>query len=242
MSRIAIFSDIHGNLKALDAVITNAKSEGVQNFACLGDIVGYGPNPIECIAALQKIDCVCVKGNHDDDASSDRFLENLNDEARLSLEWTRRRLSASQKEWLAALPYQRRLGRNMLVHASLDGPEMWNYVRNRFDAASSMQKQNTPLCFIGHTHVPAIYSKEGINVSALTGSFIHLQADQKYLINVGSVGQPRDGVPESSYVVFDREERTLEFKRVAYDVQSVVKEITSSELPSVLGQRLISAA
>ena len=242
MSRTAIFSDIHGNLKALEAVVADANSAGAQNFACLGDIVGYGPNPIECIAALQKIDCVCVKGNHDDDASNNRSLENLNDEARASLEWTRKRLSSSQKDWLAALPYQRRLGRNMLVHASLDNPEVWNYVRNRFDAASSMQMQKTPLCFFGHTHVPAAYCKEGVNVSALSETFIHLQTEQSYLINVGSVGQPRDGVPEASYVIFDRVERTLDFRRVPYDVQAVVEEINSSELPSTLGERLISAA
>ncbi len=242
MSKTAIFSDIHGNLKALEAVIADAKREGVQNFACLGDVVGYGPDPIECIATLQEIDCVCVKGNHDDDASNNRSLDNLNDEARISLEWTRKRLSASQKEWLATLPYQRRLGRNMLVHSSPDNPEKWNYVRNRFDAAASMQVQNTPLCFLGHTHVPAAYCKEGVNVMAVKEPFIHLQADQRYLVNVGSVGQPRDGIPEASYVMFDRLERTLTFSRVAYDLHAVVNAIKSSELPAVLAQRLISAA
>ncbi|MGJ8673319.1 metallophosphoesterase family protein [Rubritalea sp.] len=242
MSKTALFSDIHANLNALEAVINDAKSQGVQNFACLGDVVGYGPNPIDCIAAVQAIDCVCVKGNHDEDASNDRVLDNLNDQARASLEWTRSMLSESQKSWLANLPYKRRLGRNMLVHAALENPGEWEYLRNSFDAEIAMLTQPTPICFFGHTHKPVTYTQKGKSVSVLTEQEIELHPDQKYLINVGSVGQPRDGIPEASYVVFDREKRTINFRRVKYDIHSVVQQITESGLPLSLGDRLISAA
>ncbi|MGJ8676543.1 MAG: metallophosphoesterase family protein [Akkermansiaceae bacterium] len=242
MLKTAIFSDIHANFNALEAVIKDAQSQNVQNFACLGDIVGYGPNPSDCIAAMQEINCVCVKGNHDDDASNDRNLENLNKQAKLSLEWTRKSLSDSQKSWLAQLPYQRRLGRNMLVHSSITKPETWEYVRNRFDAEVAMLNQQTPICFFGHTHVPVTYVKKGNSVTKLTDTDIELSPDEKYLINVGSVGQPRDGIAKACYAIFDREKRTISLRRVSYDIQSVVKEIDNLGLPSELGARLISAA
>ena len=241
MFKTAIFSDIHANFSALKAVLDDAEENGVQNYACLGDIVGYGPNPIDCIAMIQKIGCVCVKGNHDDDCSNSRDLTNLNDLARKSLGWTRKHISTSQKEWLASLPYTRRLGRNLLVHSCISEPDKWLYVRNRFDAAVEMTHQKTPICFFGHTHTPACYEKKGGSVDIIEEEITQLNPDNQYLINVGSVGQPRDGIPEACYVIFDRSARTLVFRRVKYDIQSVVSEINNAGLPSSLGERLVSA-
>jgi len=163
MLKTAIFSDIHANLPALEAVLNDAKEQGVQNFACLGDIVGYGPNPVDCVATIQNIGCVCVKGNHDDDASNSRNLSNLNEQAQASLEWTRKQISDSQKTWLANLPFHRRFGRNMLVHSSLDQPQNWEYIRNSFDADIAMNNQKTPMCFFGHTHVPVCQTRRHRN-------------------------------------------------------------------------------
>lgn len=242
MLKTAIFSDIHANYKALEAILEDAKSQGVQNFACLGDIVGYGPNPSDCVAKIQEIGCVCVKGNHDEDVSNNRILSNLSDHARTSLEWTRGCLSDAQKEWLSKLPMQRRLGRNMLVHASLNEPTRWEYIRNKFDAAPLINAQPTPMCFIGHTHKPACYESANGSISTIKDSQLFLHSDNKYLVNVGSVGQSRDGNPKASYVIFNRSDRSLTFRRVEYDVLAVAEEIQSVGLSESLAKRLIAAA
>ena len=241
MSKTAIFSDIHGNIHALNAVLDDARAQGIQNFACLGDIVGYGPNPIDCIATIQKIGCVCVKGNHDDDSSNLRELNNLNNQARVSLEWTRKVLSESQKAWLRNLPYQRRLGRNMLTHSSLENSTDWPYIRNRFDAEIDMARQKVPITFFGHTHIPVSYCKNPDGVATINSGF-NIDPDNKYLVNVGSVGQPRDGIAEACYIIFDRIDRKIDYRRVRYDIDQVIQEIHNSGLPETLAQRLIEAA
>lgn len=240
--KTAIFSDIHANLSALESVLSDARSQGVENFACLGDVVGYGPNPADCIALLQKIDCVCVKGNHDDDASNNRVLDNLNNEARQSLEWTRESLSDSQKSWLADLPYTRRLGRNLLVHAAAESPESWPYIRNKFDAQAALHAQSAPVCFFGHTHIPVSYGLSGEKVSALKESTVSLEGSSKFLVNVGSVGQPRDGFTEACYVVYDRSTKLIEYRRVPYDISQTVSEIHRVGLLPSLAERLSQAA
>ena len=242
MSRIAIFSDVHANLLALEKIVEDATAQGVNSFACLGDIVGYGPNPGDCITFIQELKCVCVKGNHDEYVVDGFDLSDFNPQAKASLEWTRNNLSDNQKQWLSELPYSRRLGRNTLVHSSLDEPETWDYVRNENDARRVMRLQNTPLCFYGHTHVPVIYKSErGMTIKQEVGNFTQ-EGGCKYLINTGSVGQPRDGDPRSSYVIFDRIERTVEFRRVEYDLQTVANEILGHGLPDWLADRLIIAS
>ena len=240
--KTAIFSDIHANLAALNAVLDDAREHGVNNFACLGDIVGYGPNPSECIAKIQDIKCVCVRGNHDEDSSNVRSLDNLNELARKSLEWTRSSLSSGQKQWLSSLPLQRRLGRNILVHASLNEPGQWEYVTNKFDAGLALKSQSAPICFFGHTHRPVCYEYSDRSATAVKASEIKIETDKKYLINVGSVGQPRDGNAKASYVIYNRIERTISFRRVEYDVRSVMRGIETAGLPSKLATRLIEAA
>ena len=242
MSKTALFSDIHANLAALQAVISDAKNQGVSNFACLGDVVGYGPKPAECIALVQEVGCVCVKGNHDEDASNERSLDNLSDVAQESLYWTREKLSASQKEWLAALPYQRRLGRNLLVHASLENPSEWHYIRNKFDAEIALGNQKAPLCFFGHTHVPVVYHADGNKIRKMEGSEAILSKDSRYLINVGSVGQPRDGVPKACYAIYDSAKSLLTYRRLEYDISGVVQSIAEAGLSPDLGERLEVAA
>ena len=242
MSKLALFSDIHGNLEALNTIIADARAQGVTNFACLGDVVGYGPDPSGCVAKVQEIGCACVKGNHDDDASNDRDLWNLNDVARESLTWTRDRLSESQKEWLRELPYQRRLGRNMLVHASLEDPASWPYIHNKFDAQIALGLQKQPVCFFGHTHVPVTYSYNGSSVQKVKETEIKLDKGLKYLVNVGSVGQPRDGDPKSCYVIFDSSQGTIEYRRVSYNIEGVVKGLEEAGLSSDLSERLRVAA
>ena len=242
MSKIAIFSDIHANITALEAVISDADAQGVSSFACLGDIVGYGPSPGDCVTRVQELKCVSVKGNHDEYVLDDYDLSTFNSQAREALEWTRGNLSKGQKEWLGSLPYTKRLGRNLIVHATLENPEEWDYVRNSFDATLAIQAQNTPICFYGHTHVPVAYEMVENRAQLVKSSNVKVENGAKYLINVGSVGQPRDGDQKSSYVIFDRAERSIEFRRVAYDIQTVADEIFNVGLPKSLAERLVEAS
>lgn len=242
MSRVAIFSDIHANLAALKSVIADAETQGVSSFACLGDIIGYGPNPSDCVTLVQSLKCPTVKGNHDQYAEDDYNLDNLNDQAQEAMMWTRNNLSANQKNWLANLPYTRRLGRNTLVHATEKKPENWEYIRNSFDAVISLQSQTTPICFYGHTHVPVAYELRGTRAQTVEQETVNIELSCKYLINVGSVGQPRDGDPKASYVIFDRIKRCVEFKRVKYDIDTVINDIRNTGLPESLAERLIEAS
>jgi len=241
MSKIALISDIHANLPALESVLADSAQQGVERYVCLGDVVGYGPNPSECVTKIQQLGCICIKGNHDEYISYGDELNNFNELAKAALTWTKGQLSNPQKDWLASLPYTRRLGRQMLVHASINNPEGWEYVRNSFDASIAMNAQNTDMCFSGHTHVPIVYEMNGGKVKVIDEEVVTLDPKCKYLVNCGSVGQPRDGNPLACYVIFDRAERQLTFRRVAYDVEAVAAEIRAAGLPEKLAARLVEA-
>jgi len=242
MSKLAIISDIHANAVALDAVVADALDQGVNNFVCLGDIVGYGPKPSECVTKIQELNCVTVKGNHDQYAGDDFDLSNVNEEASEAMLWTRNKLSDIQKNWLSSLPYVRRLGRNTLVHATLDDPESWGYINNRFDASLQLKEQQTLICFIGHSHRPIAFEMAEDTTQRVDGEVIEIDYNNKYLINVGSVGQPRDGDTRACYVIFDRSNRTVEYRRIKYNIQETVDQIEASALPNSLAERLWDAS
>jgi len=240
--KLAIISDIHANYEALDAVLQDIENKNVDQIICLGDIVGYGPDPMRCVTRIQSLGCPVIRGNHDHDAANDRVLDNLNDTARLSLEWTRNQLSQAQRDWLGNLPFSRRVGRFAITHSSLDEPEAWHYIRDLSDAERCLNLQNVPLCFIGHTHLPGFFEqKGGIVHTSRPGSHV-LDDDSKILINVGSVGQPRDGDMRASYVIFDRVKRTVDFQRVDYEVAKTQERIRTQGLPEELAIRLTYAA
>ena len=241
MSRTAIISDIHANATALDSVMSDANAQEVTNFVCLGDIVGYGPDPSECVSRMQELNCITIKGNHDEYVDDSYDLSSFNEEATEALLWTRSQLSTAQKEWLASLPYTRRLGRNSLVHASLDQPDKWHYLTNRLDASLLLKNQKSLITFCGHTHRPMIFEYAQESARKVESTTIEINASSKYIINVGSVGQPRDGDQRSCYVIFDRIARTVEFRRVAYDIYITQNRIRNSSLPNSLAQRLSDA-
>jgi len=196
--RCAVLGDIHGNLHALEAVLEDARSFGCAEFHLLGDVVGYGAFPAECVAIAQGLPGCCVLGNHDEAASGAGSLGIFSETARVSLEWTRERLSPEQKVWLGALRPQRQIRRTTFVHATLDSPLGWGYVREAADAEMSLALQRTPLCFIGHTHVPGAFA-QGVGQVLLfehPDHGIRLPRTPKYLVNAGAVGQPRDGDPQ----------------------------------------------
>ena len=235
--RIAIFGDIHANLEALEVVLADAREQGCTSYICLGDVVGYNANPRECLQIVQSLKCPVVKGNHDDYASSDSSLESFNPLAEVAIQWTRDQLTSAEKAWLGALPLISRLRGFTVVHASLEDPGGWGYVLNQLDAAASFSKQTTKLCFFGHTHNPRAYIKDS-SVVGLPFEQIVVEPDKRYFVNVGSVGQPRDGDWRAAYVVFDEEKRMIRLRRLRYDLPKTQGKILAAGLPPRLADRL----
>ncbi|MGK0187017.1 MAG: putative phosphodiesterase [Verrucomicrobiales bacterium] len=235
--KFAIFGDIHANLEALETVLTDAAEQGADHYACIGDIVGYNANPNECIARVQSLECPVVKGNHDEEASQETEIVGLNPLAQAALEWTRTHLTEENKQWLRDLRLVRQVRDFTIVHASLDSPGRWHYVMNKFDAMASFSYQYTQLCFFGHTHTPRIYKKDQ-TVTLEETQCVKIEDGCKYFINIGSVGQPRDGDPRASYGLYDHENQTVEIRRLDYNIQETQRKIRNESLPDPLAARL----
>jgi predicted phosphodiesterase len=235
--KFAIIADIHGNLEAFRVVLDDAQKQRCTHYACIGDVVGYGANPRECLDLVRKMGMPCVKGNHDEYCSSNEHLEGFNPAAAEAVQWTRKQLSEDDREWLRELKYVRMVTTFTIVHATLDGPQRWGYVFDKLAAAASFPYQNTPVCFFGHTHVPVAFIRDSM-VRGGTYSKFKIEAGKKYFVNVGAVGQPRDGNPKAAYVVFDTVEGTVELRRLDYDIATAQKKIREAGLPERLAERL----
>lgn len=235
--RTAIFGDIHANLEALEAILEDAAGQGVTDYVCLGDVVGYNADPVACLNMIRDMDCPTVKGNHDQDASEDHSLDSMNPVAALALQWTREQLDDDQRLWLKKLRMVRQVSDYTIVHSTLDQPVHWNYVTNRFDAMSNFSYQFTQICFHGHTHVPRVYVKSD-KVREVPAESIAIEANSKYFINVGSVGQPRDGDPRACYAIIDSNHKLVVFRRVEYDIRKTQQKIREAGLPEMLAERL----
>jgi len=235
--RYAIIADIHANLEALQAVLEDAKKQNVTHYACLGDVVGYNANPKECLDIIRGMGMPCVKGNHDEMCSEDADLEGFNPHAAEAVSWTRAQLSPEDRNWLKDLKYFRLVASFSIVHATLDGPQRWGYVFDKLAAAASFTYQNTAICFFGHTHVPVAFIRDSM-VRGGTYSKFKVEPGRKYFVNVGSVGQSRDGVPKATYVVYDLQEGSIELRRLDYDMATAQKKILEAGLPPRLAERL----
>jgi diadenosine tetraphosphatase ApaH/serine/threonine PP2A family protein phosphatase len=181
--------------------------------------------------------CPVVRGNHDEGAASESNLEELNPLAQAALLWTRSQLSEDQRQWLRDLKLVRQVRDFTVVHSTLDSPGSWGYVTNRFDAMASFSYQFTQVCFYGHTHVPRVFEKDD-TVRGARGELVELQRGVKYFVNVGSVGQPRDGDWRASYAIYDVQTQTICIRRVEYDIQTAQKKILAAGLPPLLAERL----
>ena len=235
--RFAILSDIHANLEALEAVLADARARKCTNFVCLGDVVGYNANPGECVKRIRELDCPVVKGNHDEAASIVAPSGDFNEVAERAIAWTRDRLTDQDKEWLRELPLQKRVRDFTIVHATLDTPGQWGYVFNNLDAAASFTYQRTNVCFFGHTHVPMVFIRDE-SVRRERVEHVRIEPGKKYFINMGSVGQPRDGNWRAAYCIYDTESNLVQQFRVKYDLAAVQKKITEAGLPRILSERL----
>lgn len=235
--RFAIFGDIHANLQALEAVLSDAHARNCTDYVCMGDIVGYNANPRECLSIIRGLECPVVKGNHDEQASMVVEGEAFNALAEEAIQWTREQLTEDEKSWLRQLRMQRQVHDFTIAHATLDTPHKWGYIFNQLDAATSFSYQHTALCFIGHTHMPKVYIRDG-SIRSLPFEILPIQQGKKYLINAGSVGQPRDGDWRSAYCIYDTDNHEVALHRVEYDIQAAQKAIYAARLPTKLADRL----
>jgi len=239
--KYGILGDIHGNLTALRAAIDCLRDIQVDTFLSMGDVVGYGAAPGACIALLRELDALVVKGNHDAAAVGQIDLLYFNQYAREAIRWTQTVLGQEDLAWLAQLPYVIDLEDCSLAHGSYHNPELFDYILSPSDADPSLDVMQRPVCFVGHTHVPVALLRladDPHRTAYTTEDFVDLRDVQKALINVGSVGQPRDDDPRAACAVFDSDEDTVTFRRVDYDIDREAERIRRAGLPAVLADRL----
>ena len=244
--KIAVISDIHANLEALEAVLAQIQADGCEEIYCLGDVVGYGPNPNECCALCREREIPTTLGNHDEAAVvDDPVLEpRMSRSAAESIRWTRRVLSPANQHWLAALPLTIDLPRAnaILCHANLHNPQGWGYIQTRYEAHLTFQRLAQPLCFHGHSHSPGVISRIDATgeMRATSPESVQVSEGERYLMNCGSIGQPRDGDHRSCYVVYDTAMERIVFRRVPYPKEITQSKIIAAGLPAESAFRLSS--
>lgn len=234
----AILSDIHGNVEALEAVLAEIDRRRPDRIICLGDIVGYGASPNECLAQVRSRCETVLLGNHDAAASGGPEAARFNIYARVAAEWTMKTLTRDNREYLQRLPLTATHDSFFLVHASPACPRDWEYLLDRFDAEPQFHYFTESMCFIGHTHQPAIYLADPGGTKSLPLSEGALDPNRRYIVNVGSVGQPRDHDPRACFVLYHESSTTLEYVRVPYDIEGAQSKIRAAQLPEVLAARL----
>jgi diadenosine tetraphosphatase ApaH/serine/threonine PP2A family protein phosphatase len=237
--RYGIFGDIHGNLHALEAVLEAYQSESIDVYLCTGDLVGYGANPTECIATVKDLCQDVVAGNHDFAVCEKLALDFFNSYAKSAVLWTREQLSEEDLEYLRHLALTAIVDEDTTVsHATIYDAHAFDYIQTQYDAHLSLQELSTTCGFVGHSHIPiAFYLRDG-TVNWTMEPELDLDGIEKALINVGSVGQPRDENPDAAYSIYDTETGTIRVKRVPYDIDGAIKAIDDAGLPRILGERL----
>lgn len=239
--RYGVLGDIHANLSALAAVLQRCEEEGVDRLISVGDVVGYGAAPQECIAILRERDAVVVKGNHDAACVGELDDRCFNNYAREAVQWTRTVLNARERLWLQSLPMTVTLEHCEVSHGSLARPEDYNYVQSIVDADPSLEIMERPVCFVGHTHVPIALIRPKSRPGRTGYTYeteIDLQDCYRVLLNVGSVGQPRDEDPRTAYAIYDSDQQMAWINRIEYDIEREAHRIRSAGLPRMLAERL----
>jgi predicted phosphodiesterase len=231
--RIAIISDIHSNLHAFTKALALIKELGADTIYCLGDIVGYGSHPNECIDLIREKSSLCVIGNHDNALLNSAQIQYLPPEGQIAAVWTQNILTQENRKFLSQLNYKCELNIATLVHANPKDPENWSYVMNLEEAALQFQYFSTRVCFIGHSHIPSVCGED------LKTFQITKYNNIRFLINVGSIGQPRDGNPQLSFGLLDTDTWTYKNIRSEYDVSAAAQSILDNNLPQSLATRLL---
>ncbi|MBI4771023.1 MAG: metallophosphoesterase family protein [Chloroflexi bacterium] len=237
--RVLVISDIHANLTALEAVLADAGP--VEAVWCLGDLVGYGPDPNECVARVRALpELVCLVGNHDKAALGEIDVAEFNPEAQIAVEWTQQALSAETGAYLRSLSGREAAGRYTLAHGSPRRP-VWEYITDAEVAGANFAHFDTPFCLVGHTHSPALYVALDSGCEEyypLYGAGAMSLGPERTILNPGSVGQPRDRNPQAAYALLDPQANLWEYRRVPYDIPAVQERMKSAGLPERLIRRL----
>ena len=236
--RYAVIADVHGNLEALEAVLKKLREESYDALLFLGDSVGYGPNPNECIEALKNKAQVLLAGNHDRAVVGLADTAFFNPHARTAVEWTQEVLTDENRKLLVSLPIAKQMrDENLyLVHSTPKEPEKWHYLITSWDAYKNFPFFSEKICLIGHSHVPAIIEEPPEGKINMFNIRAEIKENHRYIINAGSVGQPRDGNPDAAYVLLT--ENSAEIKRVSYDILLTQKKMRDAGLPDHLINRL----
>lgn len=239
--KYGIFSDIHSNKEAFEVVLKALEKEKIDHYVFLGDLVGYGAEPKACIEMMKKLislhPCSYVAGNHDYAVCGQTPYHTYVKYAVEVIEWTKTQLNASDMEFLSQMPLIHSLGDFIGVHANLVSPGDWGYVLDIDDAYLNFSLLDNQICFIGHSHRPICFTASS-TIDWQENKKIKIQEGTKYIINVGSVGQPRDGNPQLSFAIYDTNRKTVEVKRLDYEIRSVQEKIVKAGLPRILADRL----
>lgn len=236
--RLALISDIHANLEAFTAVLDTISKCACDQIICLGDVVGYGPNPNECIALVSEHCHASLKGNHDEAAASDEYPYAFNKAAKEAIVWTREQLGSNEKKWLNNLQLSREDARANFAHACFHFPEKWEYLDNGSVALRNFKHFGQTIGFIGHTHQAIAWVQSSHGVKQDDCDRVHIEPGHRYIINVGSVGQPRDRDPRACFAIWDSGRNYVDYRRVAFDWKKTVKKISAAGLPQSLAERL----
>jgi len=240
MPRYAIVSDIHSNLESLTAALERiSPSDAV---LCLGDVVGYGPNPNECVALIRERATTTISGNHDLAACENYGIEYFNPSARTAMVWTQGVLAAEHAAWLKTLPYEHREPGFLMVHGA--PVDYFTYILDNVDAARAFERTDAPLILVGHSHVAECYARAAdgsiTHKHMQQGGTIELDPALRYIVNAGSVGQPRDANPLASMAFYDPQARTVTWERYGYPIERVREKIHAAHLPAALADRLLA--
>ncbi len=239
--KYCIFSDIHGNLEALNVVLQQIDDFHPDRVMCLGDVVGYGPNPNECVQLVQQVAEFTIMGNHDHAVLGLTDIAYFNQYAKFAVLWTRQGLTEENLQILKEFPFQMSTDDMLFVHSTPLYPERWDYIFNPLEGKYYLQHLQEHLCFIGHSHQPVFFEEdeEGrITYDRQPEFSLSIKEGCKYIINVGSVGQPRDGNPKTSFCRYDTEKQLIEVKRLEYDFTVTQEKMTEAKLPRFLIERL----
>lgn len=238
--RYAVISDIHGNVEALHAVLGDIDRRNVDGIVCLGDVVGYYPDPEMCVSIVRERAAHCIAGNHDYAAIGRIDTRNFTYYAFIAMEWTKENISVQSADFLRELPLSLELGGVFFTHSSPVKPEEWSYIFPDSDDAifEAFGGLHHKVNFIGHTHWPSIMIQDNEKIVLHNEHSIKINGNYSYLINVGSVGQPRDSDPRSCYGIYDSGNGEYTEVRVPYDFTSTQKKIVENHLPLFLAERL----
>jgi diadenosine tetraphosphatase ApaH/serine/threonine PP2A family protein phosphatase len=243
LTLFAVFADIHANREAFDACFAAARAQGAERFVLLGDLAGYGADPVyvvERAAELRSEGAIVIRGNHD--AAIGAPSETMNTHARAAIAWTRTQLSEAHKDFLGSLPLMAELNDTLLVHAEAAHPEHWIYITHPLEAERSLRAARKRVTICGHVHCPQLYHQVARDLPVLhvpaAGEAVSLAPERKWLAVLGSVGQPRDMIPDAAYALYDEDRALLTFERVAYDIEAAARKIRAAGLPEILAARL----